>query len=319
MTRSFSDLLDRILDEGAPLPDDELCQLSDMPEQSAARIAAVWPTISVHRRRDLMRRLADACQDDFSVDYAPLALLVGLQDVDSLVRLAAIDTFWDSEDQAVIAPLMRLMGQDPDLTVRAGAAQALGQFVLLGELGRLAAHAFDQVVRALLAVADDERAEILVRCRALESVAAADLDEVAPLIRQAYRSGQEPFRISAVSAMGRTGDEQWESIVLTELENVNPSMRYQAAVAAGQLELGDAVAQLIHLLDDPDPAVTRASIWSLGEIGDPEAASPLEQFLDDVELGDLAQHAMDAIELAVGRPVRPRFHAGWVDEDAIPD
>ena len=310
MSKSFSDLLAEIANNYAPLPIEELQQLSDLSDDSTNTLTALWPKIDVHRRRELVRRLADICQVNFAVDFSTIGLL-GIKDPDDLVRLAAIDTFWDSEDPALIVPLLQLMESDTDLRVRASAARALGQFVLLGELDRLPQKLFQQVIQALLTTIYGVDSGTLVHCRALESIAAAGLVEIPNLIQDAYQSDLDEFQISAVAAMGRTADDAWEPLILKELDNLNPSMRYQAVKSAGQLELSAAVAQLIDLLDDPDPEVMRASIQSLGNIGGQKARQALEPLLVDEELELLVFEAIEMIDLGEGVP--PGGFYDWTD------
>ena len=301
MTKSITSLIEKIADAEALLPVDRLHQLSDMPPTFAATLEKIWPTIDLYRRREIMRRLAEICQVNFVVDFRPIALL-GIKDEDEQVRLAALDTLWDAQAPELIAPLLQLVESDPDVTVQASAALTLGQFVLLGELGELPRQVFDQLTDDLLSILQDGDKALLVRCRTLEALASASRSEIPGLLRDAYSSGEETLKISAVSAMGRTANPRWEPIILAELGNVNPSMRYHAAQAAGKLELAAVTPQLIELLDDPDPEVMAAGIWALGEIGGAEARRALEPLLDDEGLEELAQDTLDAIDLADGMP-----------------
>jgi len=301
MTRSFTTLLARIVDANAPLPVGDLCQLSDMSASSASTLGEAWSTIEVQRRREVMRHLTEICQTNFEVDFIPVALL-GIQDDDSQVRLAALGAFWDAESPELVAPLLQLAHDDPEMMVQAGAAQALGQFVLVGELGRFSRSILGQLTKELLAVYRDTEKALLVRCRALEALAAADLSELPALIQDAYQSEEEVLKISAVSAMGFTADPRWEPVILAELSHVSPSMRYHAAQSAGKLELRTAAPHIIELLEDPDPAVMAASIRSLGKIGGEGARAALELLLDDEEIGGLAQDALEMMSLTDGMP-----------------
>ncbi len=309
MTKSFADLLTAIGDTTRPLPSAELYRLSDMKPDSAAAYAAAWSTMDVHRRRELMRKLADDCRTNFEVDFRPVAL-IALEDADHLVRLAAIDTFWDAESPQYVRPMLELALGDPVTAVRANAARALGCFVLQGELGRLPGPIFQELVAKLLGIVKDPDREPLVRCHALESLAAADVGEINDLILDAYASEEEAFRVSAVSAMGRTSDPAWEPIVLNEMANVSPAVRYHAARAAGLLELRTAVPLLVECLEDPDPQVIAAAIWSLGEIGGQQAQDALESVLDDEEFGVPILEALEKIDIAAGMPTLFPFDEG---------
>lgn len=297
MSQSVHNLLVQLADTASRLPVAQLRLLSDMPPDAIAALETAWPGIDLYRRREIMRHLAEICQTDFSVDFAPVAL-VGIRDEDEQVRLAALDTFWDAEAPELIGPLLDLLDHDAAVSVQASAALALGQFVMMGELGELAVPLFEALTSELLSVARDDNRALLVRCGALEAVSAASHTEVPKLIHDAYRSGEETLKISAVAAMGRTADPHWETRIVEELASVNPSMRYHAARAAGMIGLGGALPDLIELLDDPDPEVMAASVWALGEIGGDDAQRALEALMDDDSIGDLVQDALDAMGLA---------------------
>ena len=299
MTRSLTSFLETITDSAILLPVDQLHRLSDMPPASATTFEATWPSIDLFRRREIMRYLAEICQTNFAVDFSPLALL-GLGDEDMQVRLAALDILWDTERAELIAPILELVQSDPEVAVQANAALVLGQFVLIGELGEVPDRIHEQLTQDLLDIYQDRDRALLVRCRTLEALAPASRSEIPDLVGDAFKSGEETLKISAVSAMGRTADPRWEPIIAAEFSNVNPSMRYQAARAAGRLGLQAVTHQLIDLLDDPDLEVLSASIWALGEIGGQVARGALEALLDDEELGGIVADALDAIDLTDG-------------------
>lgn len=299
MTRNFAALMSLITDLKVPLPVERLHELSDLAATSAMVFQRTWPTIDLHRRREIMRNLADICRVNFEVDFTPIALL-GMKDEDSQVRLASLDTLWDAESPDLIKPLLEILHHDVEVTVQATSAHTLGQFVLLGELGEIPLEIFQELTDELISVIRDKEKALLVRGRALEAVAAADRDEITDHIRDAYKSGEEILKISAVAAMGRTADNRWEPIILAELESISPSMRYEAAQAAGNLELPAAVPYLIELLEDPDPEVVAAGVWALGAIGGDDARSALEPLVNDEEFSDQVQDALDMIDLSDG-------------------
>jgi HEAT repeat protein len=66
------------------------------------------------------------------------------------------------------------------------------------------------------------------------------------------------------------------------LEHVQPNIRFEAARAAGELEIGDAIQRLVELTEDDDDDVRTAAIWSLSQIGGMRARSTIDSLLDDV-------------------------------------
>jgi hypothetical protein len=102
------------------------------------------------------------------------------------------------------------------------------------------------------------------------------------------------MRLSAMVGMGRSCDKRWTKIVLDELESGSPAMRYEAALASGHITLRGAVPTLTRLLDDADPQVRDAVIWSLGQIGGDQAKQALLAALEDAD-EDTAAALEDAL------------------------
>jgi len=266
------DLLAR-LDSSASLDGLDLTLFSDLGEADLAEVEAHWPDWSAGLRRALLSGVAEIAEDDFRVNFDALARL-GLDDSDGEVRAAAVATLWDSEEADLIAVFLRLMLNDPAAAVRSEAAKNLGKYVYQGECGDLQASQARRIEDALLGVIAGVD-ELEVRRRAVESVAHSGRPEIVPIIEAAYRAPQAAMRASAVYAMGRNLDERWHPLVLEELGSPSAEMRFEAARAAGDLELEPAVPALARLTGDANPQVQEAAIWSLGEIGGDEAQAAL--------------------------------------------
>ena len=96
--------------------------------------------------------------------------------------------------------------------------------------------------------------------------------------------------------MGRSASDQWQSHVLEEMHNPSPSIRKEAAKAAGELELRDATESLIELLDDVNYLVRDSAIWALGQLGGEEAADALLLLLDNTDEEELAETLEEALD-----------------------
>jgi HEAT repeat protein len=83
--------------------------------------------------------------------------------------------------------------------------------------------------------------------------------------------------------------------VIHELMSPAPVLRLEAARAAGELDLQDAVPSLIDLLEDVDDDVRRAAIWSLGQLGGAAANEALLRLLDRAEDEDEIELLEDAL------------------------
>lgn len=278
-------------------------KLSGVPELSALAGPALeafkagWAQLSIQARQRALSALSDLAEDNVELDFNPI-FKHALNDEDEIVRARAIAGLWECEERGLITPLIRLLTEDPAENVRVTAAQGLGRFAVLAELGRLLPRDPERIGNALLAVVDNEDESIEVRRRALEAVSSLSLPRVPEVIREAYASEEEEFRLSAVYAMGRTCEPEWLPTLLAELDSQAPEMRYEAAGALGHLGEVEAVVYLVPLLKDDDPQVQQAAILALGAIGGPVAQKALQRALDtdDFRVQELVAEALETME-----------------------
>jgi HEAT repeat protein len=235
-------------------------------------------------------------EDNIELDFRHV-FLNALDDNDSQVRLGAIEGLFEDESKLLLSALLRLLREDPDEKVRSASAQALGRFTYLAHCDKLGTSA-KGLREALLLTAQDTGEEEEVRRRAVESLGYYIGDVgVESLIADLYKGGSKGAE-SAVFAMGRSNDPKWEPIVLHELESKRPAMRYEAARAAGELALQDALPFLVKMTDDSDTEIKLAAIWSLGQIGGKPAREAITRALDSSEqsIRDAAQEALEELQ-----------------------
>jgi HEAT repeat protein len=163
--------------------------------------------------------------------------------------------------------------------------------MLLGELEQLDARIQARILTELLTTFYLAEESVSVRRRAIESASYACTPEILDALELAYYDGKAPMRMSAVVGMGRSGDQRWKEIILDELGSESPAMRYEAAWASGEMSLRPAVPLLARLIDDPDPQVSFAAIWALGQIGGERAKQTLVAAYDVAD--DDTQAALD--------------------------
>jgi HEAT repeat protein len=275
--------------------------LSNLDDPALGELCARWTALPVGLRRDLAARLVDLAEADFEVDFRAVFRLC-LGDSDAEVRTSGVEGLWEDEDLDLIPVLSETLIRDPSARVRAAAATSLGRFVLLGELDKIRPNSHRRAIAALLSAYSAETATIELKRRALESLAYSSERNIPDLIAEAYRSGDERMRVSAVFAMGRSGDSQWKTYVQGELFSANPELRYEAARACGELQLADTVGSLRELADDVDPEVRETALWSLGQIGGADARAVLEQYCEseDDAARSAAQSALNELEFLFG-------------------
>lgn len=287
----------RTLDSLQPIPADVYYGLSGLVSSEIERLKPDWLALESQQRRRVLAALLETAEANFEMDYRALGHL-SLSDTDAAVRLTSIDLLWEDETLELYQKLRALAASDPSTEVRASALGALGRFVLKGEMDELPAGESDALKDFLLSLYDDIGAPLDVRRRALEALAHGTHERVPTLIRQAYTSDEHLMRVSALFAMGVSCDTRWEDAVLAELDNEDSELRYEAARAAGELELGLAVPRLARLLIEEDREIQETAIWALGEIGGREAVRVLSAMMEIAEeQGDDA--LLDAIDEAI--------------------
>jgi HEAT repeat protein len=106
------------------------------------------------------------------------------------------------------------------------------------------------------------------------------------------------MQASAIFAMGRSADERWRSEVMEALFSKDPEILYEAARAAGELSIAEAVPRLIELLDHPDREIKGAAVWALGETGGKAAQQALILLAEEEDDEDLLESIEDALNMA---------------------
>jgi HEAT repeat protein len=271
--------------------------LSNLSDDDLERLKPMWELILPETRARILNTLVDVSEANFELDYRAIGLF-SLNDNDALVRKAAIEVLWEDESFELMNKLVNMAQWDESAMVRAAAASALGRFILLGELGDLPE---DKVIPAQDAVVNlwiDSNEEVEVRRRALEAVANCGHEIVRDAIEEAYQSHEQLMRVSAIFAMGRTYDERWNDVILREMDNPVPEIRYEAARASGELEITEAIPRLARLAANDDREVKEAAIWSLGEIGGREAMRVLDRLAEDADNAE-DDALLEAIEDAI--------------------
>ncbi len=297
----FEELLLQISDTENRLSISSLYCLSGMDRDEMLLFQEAWRSMAVERRRQIINFLMEVAEASFEVNFG-LVFRFCLGDEDEEVRAAAIEGLWEDHDPALLNPLISLLRDDPSISVRAGAAAALGRYVLLGELDKIKARPFALVREALLETIHSSFEDQTVRQRAIESIAYSSDEGVREIIEAAYYHEDQRMRTSAVFAMGRSADPYWSDLVINELQSSRPEMRYEAAMASGELELAAATPLLANLVNDPDREVLEAAIWALGQIGGNEARRILYDCYreGDEFLCEAVEEALEQLEFMRG-------------------
>ena len=269
------DIIAELADSDKALVSSSLAELTDLNPEELRLFNCAWEQIEPERRQQIVNRLVELAEDNIELNFDGI-FKHRLKDSSEAVRCKAIEGLWENEEASFIQPLIDMMERDSSVKVREAAAIALGRFAMLAEHGKLAPKQATRLSQALLAAIDDENNTLNVRRRALEAIAPLSLPQVRRAIMAAYRSGNPKLKISAMYAMGKNCDVTWLQILLGELTSDSAELRYEAAVACGELGEEEAVSSLVELTDDADAEVQLVAVQALGRIGGSEAKEYLE-------------------------------------------
>lgn len=274
--------------------------LANLSPDELAILAPGWSNLDLDRRQSILESLIEESEDRFDLDYNEVGHFA-LNDPAPSIRQRAIDLLSIDESPYLMRRLKEIAQADDAADVRAAAVSALGNFVLLGEYEEIDLSEASHLVDMLNGIWFDEAEEWSVRRRALESLGNSSAPGVYEIIADAYDSTDPEVRASAVFAMGRTCDrDRWGETVRRELSSTDDMIRYEAVRAAGELELRQSVTTLHNMALNDNGEIRKAAIWSLGEIGGPQAqrylstiAEIVEETSGDAELEELILEAIE--------------------------
>ena len=294
---SFEFFLENVTDPTGRLSAVDFYEISDLSPEELGLFASAWYPLSVERQRDIASTMVELAEDNPELDFTAIFKLCLKGDDEPLLKVA-MDGLWEHDDRSVIPVLVDVLRSEKGYEVRSAAASALGRFPTLAQAGKLLARDAELIHDNLMQVLEDEEEPLEVRRRCMEAVAPFNTMEINQLITLAYESLHPDFRASAIFAMGRTGEVGWLPILLQELQNEEPIIRYETAHACGELGEEEAVPHLILLLEDDDSEVQLAGIGALGQIGGPLAKKVLQSLVrdGDANLEEAARMELEDLE-----------------------
>ena len=319
---NINEAINALIDESKPFPPALLYTFSDLNADDIRILKAAWPSLPLMRRRTLLEDLIDMAERDNLMMFEEVGK-VALEDDDADVLVSAIDLLFQAEDSRLIPTFLRLL-QNASLNerVRAAAANALGPYIYLGEVEKIRPELLQNIVEVLLNIYANDLSD-LVRRRVLESLGYSSHAAVPELLRAAYFRPEVAWQESAMFAMGKSADDQWQSFVLANLEHENLKVRLQAIHAAGELTLYAARQTLLRMLNQEykNEELRHELVWALSQIGGEgiEAAFyRLMDRIDDEEELTLIEDALDELNFTNDKSI---FELMDIDIDAglIPD
>jgi HEAT repeat protein len=293
---TFKEVTAALLDNNRPFSPRFLHLFSDISPSDLDELKRIWLQINLDRRVALLEDLEELAESDTVVSFDDVAHFA-LSDPDARIRATALRLMWENDDVKLVPEFTRMMFGDKEEVVRAQAATSLGLFVYIGELEAVPSFSHHKIEDDLLMVLNGTDSPI-VRRRALESLGFSSRMEVPPLIQKAIHEGDPQWLASALFAMGRSADEQWEDSILQYLDHPDPDVQVEAIRAAGQLELASAREILLTKIqetDEPDVDLRAAAVWSLSQIGGEGVREALDELFDVTEDEDESDYIEEAL------------------------
>jgi HEAT repeat protein len=279
---TFQKVIDSLLANSKEFPRQYLQEFSDIGPAELRSLLDAWPGVDLKRKLTLLEELDALAESDTLVSFDDFASAM-LTDPEPQVRVRAIRLLDEAEDVKLVPSFLDMLKNDPEINVRIQAATGLGLFVDLGELEEIPESIYHQIEDALLTTItgdDDPR----VRRAALESLGYSSREEVSIILQSSFQREDPHWKVSALTAMGRSADERWTDAVTRSLVSENDTIRRAAVQAAGDLSLQSTRPLLLRMLnEEEDSTVMSAVIWSLSQIGGEDVRTYLENILDQLE------------------------------------
>ena len=294
---SLERFLENLSDPAFSLGNSDFIELSDLSPSELGVFARHWFLLSRERKRALLATLVELAEDSPELDFCAIFKMC-LKDEDEWLQEKAIDGLWEYEDRSALPGLIQVLTSQRGPDVRAAAASALGKFAILAQEGHLLARDAGHIHSTLMSVLRDPDESLEVRRRSLEAVASFNTPDIRDYVCWAYQSDDLGLKTSAIFAMGRTGEVSWLPTLVKELDNREPSIRYETANACGDLGDEDLAPYLVDLLEDEDYQVQIAALNALGKIGGSLAKRVLMRCVEegDVSLEETARAALENVE-----------------------
>ncbi len=275
-----------------------LAELSDPDRDELGQVIDTLRDIDFEYRRSIVGQLVELAEENVDYSFDRIFIIL-MEDEDEEVREAAILGLWESEDRSLIEPLFERLLFDGEERVRAVAAQSLGRFAVLAELGDLLERDINRVREGLLdVIRNEQEPSFEVRRRVIEAVSAFTSEEVRELILETYDSASETLRASALYSMGQNADTSWLTYIREEMESESEEVRFEAAGAAGRIGDERLIPALARMGMEENTEIQGAVVTALSAIGGPAAQRVLRRFLQhsDENFRELALDALESMQ-----------------------
>ena len=295
-TMSVEELLLRLADDEAEVPESEYFALSDLTHRQTDVLRRLWAAIPVERRRRVLQTLV-AAQEEYLALNIDAVRAVALHDAGRAASGVPPSRPWTTIPQPeLLGRLIHLAREDDDVEVRAAAAGALGAFVLAAEL--------DEIEPALGLRAVDALENILINAGEPVVVQARRAGEH----RLRRRGGRAPVhrgclllaaRRAPAERTARHGPQRRRALAEDGARGVEQSLAGDARrgrPGGGRTrDQGRAARPAVLSWKTTSRSVRAAAMFALGHIGGRDASEALRAIAagDDPDEAELAELALE--------------------------
>ncbi len=250
----------------------------------------------IHSQEVAVRRVAADILGRLSVPEATQAVVGALDDEDPSVRVALLKALSSSRSTTALLDVASLL-QDPDPEVRLQAIKTLSD---LAEYPQ----GLKTFLRPLLSDPDTA-----VRCRAagalLKIVPDPEAEAMLVTLAQAESQTGEGIagRIMALEALAAYGGQNAYQIAVDGLQDPSPAIRRASAMLIAQIDAEQCLVPLQIALGDEDELVRQAAAEALGHLGPPA----LETTLQALNSPRLEEGALLALQYLPARQAASRI------------
>ena len=293
---NVNELINTLKDSSSILPDRLGYFLASYNRAEVADLCGHWLEIPLTKREEVIR-LLEQHSSSYLTDEIALALFQVETDPGIKIRCMDLMDMTDSQDSTRV--VIKTALEEADKNVRLKAIDLLSKCAYDIELDEIDLELGAEVMRGLLSLRKDPDEEI--QQSALYSASFVYSDEVENWIKEAFNKKGNTWQETAMYAVGRNLNPDWESRVLDGLYSIHGGIRRAAILSAGDMSLENARERLIELLDEEIGSdLFEDVIISIGKVGGDNIREVLESIgenSDDEDVKDAVEEALMELEL----------------------
>ena len=283
------------------IEDTDLSILSGIEILEFEEVKSVWDLMDDSSLVSILSRLKILADTNISFDYSTVFKSMLLHESEE-IRLKAIDGLWEHEDRSLIPVFTSFISKDNSQNVRLASANCLERFLDRSRSVPYPKRYLDSLKSTLLNIlSGDTNVDESLRYKALEMIGYFDGEEIDVLIKDAFFSENISVKSSAITAMGVTSNPIWLSLILSDLDDVYPTITISSIKSVGMLGDGEYSNWLMKYLSDEDVDIQIAAVQSLGILGNEIARGAILQFVDELHESDedVDDDLLSAINIAI--------------------